>query len=136
MVIKYEFMNGEKVEFEVSNDLSNTTQQIESEIKNSDRRETRRHQSLSEIQDKADVLIDKNVNIEEDFLKRVEVDKLYEARSKLKPAEQELIHKLYLCKHPMTQAEYAKYLNIKETSVCQKVWRAKQRLKNLLNSLI
>ncbi len=91
MVIKYEFVTGEKAEFELSSDLSNTTQQIESEIKNSDRRETRRHQSLSELMDKAEILTDKNVNIEEEFLKRVEVDKLYEAISKLKPSEQEII---------------------------------------------
>lgn len=136
MIVRYEFITGEKVELEVLNDLGNTIVQIDSEIRNSDRRESRRHQSLSEVQDKADMLIDKNVNIEENFLKKVEIDKLYEAISKLKPSEQELIHKLYLDKHPMTQAEYAKYLNIKETSVCQKVWRAKQRLKNLLNSLI
>ncbi len=41
MIVKYKFINGEKVEIEVSSDLSNTIVQIESEIKNSDRRETR-----------------------------------------------------------------------------------------------
>lgn len=132
MVIKYEFVNGEKVESSVSNDLGTTMLQIERETKNNDRRETRRHQSLNAMQDKADMLIDKNINVEEDFLRRTEVDKLYEAISKLNQAEQALIHKLYLDKHPMTQAEYAKYLNIKEASVCQKVWRTKQKLKKLL----
>lgn len=134
MVIKYKFMNGEKVEIEVSNDLSNTTQQIESEIKNSDRRETRRHQSLSELMDKAEILTDKNVNIEEEFLKRVEVDKLYEAISKLKPSEQEIIHKLYLDKHPMTQAEYAKILGITENAVKQRVKWLRNKLKKLLST--
>lgn len=134
MVIKYEFVTGEKVEFEVSNDLSNTTQQIESEIKNSDRRETRRHQSLSELMDKAEILTDKNVNIEEEFLKRVEVDKLYEAISKLKPSEQEIIHKLYLDKHPMTQAEYAKILGITENAVKQRVKWLRNKLKKRLST--
>lgn len=46
MVIKYEFVTGEKVEFEVSNDLSNTMLQIERETRNNDRRESKRHQSL------------------------------------------------------------------------------------------
>ena len=136
MVIKYEFVTGEKVEFEVSNDLSNTIVQIESAIKNSDRRETRRHQSLSELVDKADMLIDKNVNIEEDFLKRVEVNKLYEAISKLKPAEQELIHKLYLDKHLITQAEYAKMLGITENAVKQRVKWLRIKLKKLLSTHI
>lgn len=130
MVIKYEFINGEKVEIEVSSDLSNTIVQIESEIKNSDRRETRRHQSLSEIQDKADVLIDKNVNIEEDFLKRVEADKLYEAISKLKPSEQELIHKLYLDKQTMTLTEYATSNNISYTTLRKRLERLRKKLKS------
>ena len=136
MVIKYEFVTGEKVEFEVSNDLSNTIVQIESAIKNSDRRETRRHQSLSELMDKAEILTDKNVNIEEEFLKRVEVDKLYEAISKLKPAEQELIHKLYLDKHLITQAEYAKMLGITENAVKQRVKWLRIKLKKLLSTHI
>ncbi len=129
MVIKYEFITGEKVEIEVSSDLSNTIVQIDSEIRNSDRRESRRHQSLSEIQDKADMLIDKNVNVEEDFLKRVEVDKLYNAISKLKPSEQELIHKLYLDKHSMTQAEYARLIGVTENAVQLRLAKIKRKLK-------
>lgn len=130
MVIKYEFVTGEKVEFEVSNDLSNAMLQIERETRNNDRRESRRHQSLSEIQDKADVFIDKNVNIEEDFLKRVEVDKLYEAISKLKPSEQEIIHKLYLDKHPMTLTEYATSNNISCTTLRKRLERLRKKLKS------
>lgn len=129
MVIKYEFITGEKVEIEVSSDLSNTIVQIDSEIRNSDRRESRRHQSLSEIQDKADMLIDKNVNVEEDFLKRVEVDKLYNAISKLKPSEQELIHKLYLDKHSMTKAEYARLIGVTENAVQLRLAKIKRKLK-------
>lgn len=54
------------------------------------------------------MVVDENVNIEEEFLKQNDVDKLHKVILKLKPSEQELIHKLYLSKHPMTQAEYAK----------------------------
>ena len=71
------------------------------------------------------MITDESINIENDVLQKFEIDKLYDAMSKLKPPEQKLIHKLYLDKQLMTQAEYAKYLNIKETSVCQKVWKAK-----------
>ena len=132
MVIKYEFVNGEKVETSVSNDLGTTMLQIERETKNNDRRETRRHQSLNAMQDKADMLIDKNINVEEDFLRRTEMDKLYEAISKLKPAEQELIHKLYLDKHPMTQAEYARSINISDAAMWKKVQRIRDKLKKLI----
>ena len=47
MIIKYEFLNGEKIEVEISDDLGNTILQIEKATKNSDRREARRHKSLN-----------------------------------------------------------------------------------------
>lgn len=131
MVIKYEFVTGEKVEFEVSNDLSNTIVQIESEIKNSDRRETRRHQSISEVLDKSDMLIDQNINVEEEILKRFDSYKLHDAISKLKPKEQELIHKLYLDKQTMSQAEYAKSLGVTENSIKQSAKWIKKKLRKL-----
>ena len=80
------------------------------------------------------MLIDKSTNIEEDFLESNKVDKLYEAISKLKPAEQKLIHKLYLDKHPMTQAEYADYLRIQEKSVQEKSRRIRRKLEKLLDN--
>ncbi len=123
MIIKYEFIDGKKIEIAVSTELGQVILQFDKEAKNKDKRETRRHQSLSEVQNKSDMLIDKNVNIEENFLKRVEVDKLYEAISKLKPAEQKLIHKLYLDKHPMTQVEYARRKDISKVAMWKKVQR-------------
>ncbi len=76
------------------------------------------------------MLIDKNVNIEEDFLKRVEVDKLYEAILKLKPSEQELIHKLYLDKQTMTLTEYATSNNISYTTLRKRLERLRKKLKS------
>ncbi len=72
MLIIYEFVTGEKVEIEISNDFGTTMLQIETKIKNSNRRESRRHQSLTEIQDNSKVLVDEKVNIEDDFLKTVD----------------------------------------------------------------
>ena len=131
MVIKYEFINGEKFEIEVSSDLSNTIVQIESEIIKSNRRETMRHQSISEILDKSDMLIDPNINVEEEILKRFASYKLHEAISKLKPKEQELIHKLYLDKQTMSQAEYAKSLGVTENSIKQSAKWIKKKLRKL-----
>lgn len=132
MLIKYEFVTGEKVEIEVSNDFGTTMLQIETKIKNSNRRESRRHQSLTEIQDSSEVLVDDSVNVEDDFLKTVDFDKLRQAISQLKPQEQELIHRLYLDKHPMTQAEYAKSHNISYTTLRKRTERLRQKLKSTI----
>ena len=132
MVIEYAFINDERVEVEVANEIGHEMLQIDKDIKNNDRRETRRHQSLSAIIDKSDMLIDKSVDIEDSVFKKSTVDKLYEAISKLKPAEQELIHKLYLSKHPITQAEYAKSHNIQYTTLRKRIERLRQKLKSTI----
>ena len=112
--------------------LGETILQIDNEIKNSNRRETRRHQSLNELNDKADLIVDEGINIEENFSQKLEMDKLYAAISKLKPSEQELIHKLYLDKQPMTQAEYSKIKKTSVGSIKMQVQRIKAKLKKLL----
>ena len=75
------------------------------------------------------VLVDENVNIEDDFLQQNDVDKLHKAISKLKPSEQDIIHKLYLSRNPMTQAEYAKTLGITENAVRKRIAKIKRILK-------
>lgn len=132
MLTKYKFLDREKIEINVSDKIGKRILQIENEIKNNNRRETRRHQSL--IEDRADLIADESINIEEEFLKQNDVDKLHKAISKLKPSEQEIIHKLYLDKHPMTQAEYAKILGITENAVKQRVKWLRNKLKKLLST--
>lgn len=132
MIIKYEFLDGKKIEIAVSTELGQVILQIDKKAKNNDRRETRRHQSLSELSDKADLIADESIDIEKDTLQKFDMDKLYDAISKLKPSEQELIHKLYLDKHPMTQVEYARRKNVSEVAIWKKVQRIRDKLKKLM----
>lgn len=108
--------------------------QIDKEAKNNYRSETRRHQSLSELSDKADLIADESIDIEKDILQKFDIDKLYDAIYKLKPSEQELIHKLYLDKHRMAPAQYAEYLKIQEKSVQEKSRRIRRKLEKLLEN--
>ena len=132
MIIKYEFIDGKKIEIAVSTELGQVILQIDKEAKNNDRRETRRHQSLSKLSDKADLIADESIDIEKDILQKFDMDKLYDAISKLKPSEQELIHKLYLDKHPITQVEYSRSQKISVGSVKMQLQRIKAKLKKLL----
>ena len=129
MEVTYSFVNGENVIVSVGEELGKTIRQLDRDLYNNNQKETRRHQSLNEMVDKADTFVDKNVNIEDDFLRRSDVDKLYEAISKLKPSERELIHKLYLSEHPITRTEYAKILGITDTAVRLRLLKIKKKLK-------
>ena len=129
MEVTYNFANGENITVLVDEKLGKTIMQLDKDLYNNNQKETRRHQSLNEMVDKADTFVDKNVNIEDDFLRRSDVDKLYNAISKLKPSERELIHKLYLSRSPMTQAEYAKTLGITENAVQLRLSKIKRKLK-------
>ena len=132
MEIIYKFVTGENIKVVVAEEFEGAIMQMDKDLYNNNQKETRRHQSFNEIIDKADMLIDKSINIDELILKNSKVDKLYEAISKLKPAEQELIHKLYLDKHPMTQSEYAKSINISDTAMWKKVQHLRDKLRNLI----
>lgn len=136
MEIIYKFVTGENIKVVVAEEFEGAIMQMDKDLYNNNQKETRRHQSFNEIIDKADMLIDKTINIDELILKNSKVDKLYEAISKLKPTEQELIHKLYLDKHPMTQSQYAKTVGITENAIKQRVKWLRKKLKRLLSTHI
>lgn len=77
--------------------------------------------------------MDINSDIFKDVCRNFDKDKLYAAIATLKPEEQELIHKLYLSKNPMTQEQYAKYIGAKVKSVQEKSRRIRRKLQVLMN---
>ncbi len=108
MKIKYKFVTGEDVSIEVYGKFEEIMIELDKNLKNNDRKETRRHESL-DLFDKDEKNADITTDVLEDVLKNLDKDKLYDAIAKLKPEEHELIHKLYLDKNAMTQEQYAKY---------------------------
>lgn len=131
MYIEYKFVTGEKIHIEVYGKFEEIMLELDKNIKNNDRKETRRHESLS-LFDKDVNNIDASVDICEDVIKSLDRDRLYYAIQKLKPQEQKLIHKLYLDRQPMTQEQYANYLGIKVKSVQEKSRRIRKKLKILM----
>ena len=129
MEVTYNFANGENVIVLVDEKLGDAIMQLDKDLYNNNQKETRRHQSLSKLFDKTSMLVDENVNIEDDFLRQNDMDKLHKAILKLKPSEQDIIHKLYLSRNPMTQAEYAKTLGITENAVRKRIAKIKRILK-------
>ena len=97
MKIEYKFVTGEDVSIEVYGEFEEIMLELDRNLKNNDRKETRRHESL-DLFDKDERNSDITVDILGDVCRSFDKDKLYDAIAKLKPQEKELIHKLYLNK--------------------------------------
>ena len=79
MKVKYEFLTGEIVEVEVSNDIGEVSIELDREIYNSDQSETRRHTSYSKGNDKQEKFGDLSVNVEAEVFSILEYEVLYSA---------------------------------------------------------
>ena len=93
-IISYKFCDGTISEIEVSEELFTISNNIDKQIENSDRRETRRHNSLNELADRKDTEIaDMRVNIEDDFVKNE--DFMVKLEKVLTSEQIELIEKVF-----------------------------------------
>ncbi len=131
MKIKYEFLDGQTVQIEVSGEFANVILELEIEQKNNDRKETRRHESLDLLENDI-CCADKSSDLFDETLKKTNSERLYEAIKKLKPCEKDLIFKLYLSKNPISQSEYARILGITPKSVQEKSRRIRRKLEEFL----
>ena len=113
MKIEYRFVTGEKVTAEISDEFKDVVIELDKEEYNCNRKETRRHKSLS-LSDKSIENMSLSSDICDDVFKNIDKEKLHNAISRLKPNEQELLHNLYLNDKPITQKEYANILHINE----------------------
>lgn len=94
-------------------------------MRNNDHAETGNHEEYNEN-------IADPENIEDMFLRKQDSETLLQAVSKMKPAEQYIIHLLYLDDVTVSQAELAKELKIKESAMWKRTERIKGKLKKVL----
>ena len=131
MKIEYKFVTGEDVSIEVYGEFEEIMLELDRNLKNNDRKETRRHESL-DLFDKDVRNSDVTTDVFEDVLRNFYKNKLHDAIAKLKPQEQEILNKLYLDNKPITQAEYAKELNISYIVLRKRIERIRRKLSNFL----
>ena len=131
MEIKYKFINGEETSIEVYGDFEEIILDLDRDLKNNNRKETRRHESLN-LLDSDKQSIATNTDVYSQTLKNLDKDKLYAAIAKLKPQEQELLRNLYLSDKPMTQKQYASVLGITENAVRKRLAKIRLKLKKLI----
>lgn len=120
----------------VTEAMIKTLHSLDDEVFDSNRKETRRHNSLDEVTDKDDSFIDKTVNIEKSTLDKLESEatqeKVRQAVSKLKEKEQQIMEWLYLSTNPLSQAEVGKRLGMNEESVKKSAYRIRKKLESIL----
>ena len=132
MKIKYEFATGEEVEIEVSEEISEISIQIDKKIHNSDRRETRRHNSYGDCNDKQKILRDASVDVEKEVFSNLEFETLDKAITKLQPQQQELVRKVFF--EERTMADIAREEGISAKAIQSRVNKIKIRLIKIIKN--
>jgi len=126
--IIYTFADGAISETEVSDALYAIIAEIERETENNDRRETRRHVSLEQAAERYDTEIaDRRVELEADFMKRVDIAKLRTAIKTLAPSQKELVRKRFFERESITAI--AKEYGVNRQSVQKRLKRIYRKLR-------
>ena len=97
MIIKYEFLSkltDEVSEVEVSEELGRAMVEMEKDDFNNDRRETRRHCYMSELEENGHYIADDS-DLLDDILEAEMHDDLMTAIEKLQPQQKELLIRVY-----------------------------------------
>lgn len=132
MKIEYRFVTGEKAAIEINGDFEEIILELDKEEYNCNRKETRRHKSLS-LSDKCIENMSLSSDICDDVFKNFDKEKLHNTISRLKPNEQELLHKVYLDLDKINITKYANSLGVKPTVLWKRLERIRKKLKNILN---
>jgi len=93
--IKYEFITGEVVEIEVSDDIGEVSIEIDKAIYNSDRRETRRHNYINDMEERGFQFSDNTKEIPNIFELQQMNEALHAALGMLLPRQKALIILIY-----------------------------------------
>ena len=129
MKIKYESVTGEILEFEVPNDVAEVCIKLENSTRKQDRKETRRHISLSTLEERG-VEVSENTDIENYIIEVQKTEQLQEALKKLLPEQQELIFKVFFCEKSIT--EIAREEGVTPNAIENRLKRIYRKLKEIM----
>lgn len=128
MKIKYKFATGEIFEIEVEDSLAEVVLQIKREEYCSNRRETRRHESYSDDNDKLETLVDKSINIEKMTEWSACKEELYSAIRKLSLEQQRIVQMIYF--EGKSNISVSKELGITKQALNSRLNKIYSKLKN------
>ena len=116
---------------EVSEELGAVLAELDREEYNSNQAETRRHESLSNNNDKWNTLVDKTVNVENEIICNFEYERLHKAMKQLLPQQQELVKKVFF--QGFTVAEIARQENVDHEAIRRRFEKIYKKIKKVLN---
>ncbi len=131
MTMEYEFVTGEKTCFDVDEKFENILRELDNELKNNNRKETERHESLNLFYSNTEI-VDMTSDVLDKVLENFYKENIYQVISQLNPDEQELIHKLYLNTQTMTPEQYANCVDLKIEEVEERLSLIRKKLKILM----
>jgi len=124
----------------VTEAIIETLHSLDDEEVDNNRRETRRHSSIDDLNDKSETLADLDCSMEDLVISKLEREevkaKVGEAVSTLKPKEQSIVKWLYLSDKPLTQAEVAERLGMTTDGVKKSAYRIRAKLREILQGKI
>ena len=128
MKVKYEFVTGEKVCFDLDKKFENVIQELDDELENNDRKETENHENLSLFDNDIEV-VDVTSDVLDIVLENFYKKNIYQVISQLNTDEKGLIYALYLNTKPMSWEKCANYLGVKVEEVEKKLSLIRKKLK-------
>ena len=130
MNIKYQFLTGETVEINVPDHIGEVCIEIDRDTQNSNRRETRRHNSNSCMEDAGVQFADERVSVADLFLANETNSHLFTALQSLLPQQQELIRQVFF--EEKSQAAIARETGITEGAVRHRLSKIYKRLQSFM----
>ena len=133
--IMYRFADGHVEELKVEPEVADALKELDRQEYNNTQKETRRHVLFSGMEYEGENLVDLCMDTDQIAIGKIGAAKFWTAFRILKPQQQKLLYALYLSDRPISHTEYAKRNGLREESVWQNAWRAKNSLKKLLEKL-
>lgn len=131
MKIKYEFLTGEIIEIEVPDGFGEVSIAIDKEIHNSDRRETRRHNYISEMEERGLQFPDNRQDVPDIFKRQQMSEALHSAFDKLLSRQKELVFSVFYEQRSIT--DIAREEGVSESAVRNRLRKIYKKLKTFLD---
>lgn len=131
MIIKYSFVTGEVMEVQVAPHIAEVAMEIERATLNSNRRETRRHNSVEKITEQGFQFEDKSVDIAALFEQQQINKQLQKELEKLLPTQRSLVQKIFFEGISITQIAQAD--SVCESAIRNRLKKIYKKLNNIQN---
>lgn len=130
MKVRYEFLTGEIVEIEVPETFGKVMIEVDKDIQNSDRRETRRHYSVDSLEEQGRQFHDVDSNVEEAVMRREEQELLHNALQMLLPQQRALVQKVFF--QGRTMVDIAREEGVNVQAIQNRINKIKARLRKII----